>query len=120
MGNIRQHDSRIELDKRCDDVLAELKACSITSPFIAKEYADSMGVKESQIRMVIRELRLKGIRICSDPGHRGYWLEEHGGGYEITRNQMLSRAFRIFEVVRAMDGNKDGQYEWDCFKTGAN
>lgn len=110
---IRKHDSRTNLDKRCEDVLNEIKVCTITSPFIAAEYADSIGVKEAQIRTVIRELRLKGIRICSDPGHKGYWLEEHGGGYEVTRNQMLSRAFRILEVVKAMDHNQDGQFEWD-------
>ena len=110
---VRQHNSRQGLDKRCDEVLEELSHYTISSPFIAADFAKSVGCKEVNIRAAIRELRLKGIRICSDPNHRGYWLEEHGGGYEITRRQMLSRAFKILEVVKAMDGNKDGQFEWD-------
>ena len=96
----------------CADVLKELERCTITSPFSTHDYADANGMAEPYVRAVIRELRLQGIRICSNPNRSGYWLEERGGGYEETRRQMLSRAFRLLEVVRAMDGNKDGQMEW--------
>ena len=115
MGRIRQHDSSYALDEKCQNVLDELSHYTITSPFIAADYAESIGAHEPAIRSIIRELRLNGIRICSDPSHKGYWLEQNGGGYEATRKQMLSRAFRILEVVRAMDGNKDGQMEWGDF-----
>ena len=94
------------------DVLEELKYYTKDQPFIAKDYAESIGSKEVNVREAIRELRLNGIRICSDPAHRGYWLEENGGGYETTRKQMLSRAFRLLEVVKAMDNAQDGQMEW--------
>lgn len=94
------------------DVLEELKYYSIDHPFIAKDFGESIGCKEVNVRAAIRELRMNGIRICSDPAHRGYWLEENGGGYEVTRKQMLSRAFRLLEVVKAMDNNQDGQMEW--------
>lgn len=95
-----------------EDVLDRLQNHSINNPFVAKDYARVIGVNEVAVRAAIRELRLNHIRICSDPRHRGYWLEENGGGYEITRSQMLSRAFRIFEVVKAMDNAQDGQMEW--------
>lgn len=95
-----------------DKVLHEIKYYTKDHPFIAKDFAESLGLKEVNVRMAIRELRLNHIRICSDPSKSGYWLEENGGGYEATRQQMLSRAFRIFEVVKAMDENKDGQYQW--------
>lgn len=95
-----------------EEVLNEIKYYTKDNPFIAKDFAESLGIKEVGVRMAIRELRLNHIRICSGPGQRGYWLEENGGGYEATRQQMLSRAFRIFEVVKAMDENKDGQYQW--------
>ena len=32
--------------------------------------------------------------------------------YERTRAQMFSRAFRLLEVVKAMDNAQDGQMEW--------
>lgn len=96
------------------NVLDELKYHTKYNPFIAKEYADSLGVKEVNVRNLIRKLRMAHIRICSDPNSRGYWLEDNGehGDYDRTRQQMLSRAYRIFEVVKAMDEAKDGQYEW--------
>lgn len=97
----------------CENVLTELKYYTKDHPFIAADYADSIGVKEVAVRTAIRELRMHHIRICSDPRHKGYWLEENGGGYEGTRKQMLSRAFKLLEVVRAMDGNQDGQLEWE-------
>ena len=97
------------------DVLDELKYCSKTHPFNSHDYAYSCGCKESNVRTAIRDLRLSGIRICSDPSHKGYWLEETGdkGDYERTRMQMFSRAFKILEVVKAMDNNQDGQMEWE-------
>lgn len=100
------------ISETASNVLTELKYYTKDDPFIAKDYGDSIGCKEVNVRMAIRELRLNGIRICSDPAHRGYWLEENGGGYEVTRKQMLSRAFRLLEVVKAMDNNQDGQMEW--------
>lgn len=93
-------------------VLNELHRHSIERPFVAEDFAEKYGIAEVRVRMAIRELRLDHIRICSDPKHRGYWLEENGGGYEVTRKQMLSRAFRLLEVVKAMDNNQDGQLEW--------
>lgn len=96
-----------------EKVLEELRFYTKDHPFIAQDFADSLGVREVQIRAAIRELRLNHIRVCSDPAHRGYWLEENGGGYEVTRKQMLSRAFRLLEVVKAMDNNQDGQFQWE-------
>lgn len=84
-------------------VYEELKAYSKSNPFIAKDYAESVGVTEVAVRSAIHKLRLNGIRICSDVKQKGYWLEEHGGGYEQTREQLLSRAYKIFDVVHAMD-----------------
>lgn len=87
------------------DVLQELKYCTKTHPFCSHDYAYSVGSKEPTVRGAIRELRMNGIRICSDPSHRGYWLEETGdkGDYERTRTQMFARAFKLLEVVKAMD-----------------
>lgn len=96
------------------DVLEELKYCTKSHPFNSHDYASSVGCREVNVRTCIRELRLNGIRICSDPSHVGYWLEEKGekGDYERTRAQMFSRAFRLLEVVKAMDNAQDGQMEW--------
>ena len=96
------------------DVLEELKYCTKSHPFNSHDYASSVGCREVNVRSCIRELRLNGIRICSDPSHVGYWLEEKGdkGDYERTRAQMFSRAFRLLEVVKAMDNAQDGQMEW--------
>ena len=109
-----------ELHKRESEIMSNLallcyerlKNCTKDDPFIAKELADELGLKEANVRSAIRDVRLAHIRVCSNPNSHGYWLEENGGGYDETRNQMLSRAFRIFEVVKAMDEAKDGQYEW--------
>lgn len=86
-----------------DGLFEELKFYSKDQPFIAKDYAESLGVTETQVRTYIHKLRLNGIRICSDCKQRGYWLEENGGCYEQTRDQLLSRAYKIFDVVHAMD-----------------
>lgn len=96
-----------------EKVLDELKYYTKDHPFVAMDFAESIGVKEVAVRHAIRELRMHHIRVCSDPKHKGYWLEENGGGYDVTRKQMLSRAFRLLEVVRAMDGNQDGQLQWE-------
>ncbi len=103
-----------EISEMANDVLDELKYCTKTSPFNSHDYASSVGCKEVSVRSSIRELRLNGIRICSDPSHKGYWLEDKGekGDYERTRAQMFSRAFRLLEVVKAMDNAQDGQMEW--------
>ena len=98
-----------ELSKKCYRLLREH---SINDPLIASEVADSEGVLPVNVRIAIREIRMAHVRVCSDPAHRGYWLDENGGGYDITRKQMLSRAFKLLEVVRAMDDAKEGQYEW--------
>ena len=100
-----------------ENVYEELKAYSKSSPFVAKDYAESVGVTEVAVRSAIHKLRLSGIRICSDVKQKGYWLEEHGGGYEQTRQQLLSRAYKIFDVVRAMDfgGERPNmRSEWFC------
>ena len=111
--NIIQHDAeRVDKERRCADIYRRIKECNINSPFNSHLYAKEYGIKESSVRCAIRELRLKGIRICSNPKQTGYWLEQNGGGYEQTRSQMLSRAYSLLEIVRAMDNCKDGQYEW--------
>ena len=88
-------------------MLKELRCCSKDSPFIAQDYAESVGAKEVNVRSAIRQLRLQGYRICSDTKQRGYWFDANGGGYEATREQMLKRAYKILEVVEAMDGERN-------------
>lgn len=111
---IREHKSeRMPIGLLCQHVLRELHKHDIEHPFNSHEYSEEIDISEPRIRAAIRELRLQHIRICSDPRHRGYWLEENGGGYDATRDQLLSRAFKILEVVKAMDNNQDGQLEWE-------
>lgn len=107
------HDKKKSLKSPISKICYErLLEASREHPLDSYELARELGISEPGIRAAIREIRMAKIRVCSAPSQKGYWLEEKGGGYEVTRNQLLSRAFRILEVVRAMDDAKDGQYEW--------
>ena len=95
------------------DVYAKLKTCKKEMPLIAKDYAEVLGVTEAAVRAAIREIRLCGIRVVSTVSNHGYWLEENGGDYKVMRKELVSRALRIFEVIKAMDEGCDGQLTWE-------
>jgi biotin operon repressor len=69
-----------------------------------------LGVSERRVRELIRELRLSGVRVCSDSAGKGYWIAEDEQDYAQFRAEMWSRVYRTLELLRAMDGLPvDGQ-----------
>ena len=94
-------------------VYDELKKCTKLHPFVSRVYAEKVGTSDVRVRNTIRDIRLAGVRVVSTAKHGGYWLEENGGDYKVMRGELISRAERIFEVVKAMDNGGGDQLTWE-------
>ena len=82
----------------------ERLALSILSknPIKSKELGAIMGTKDAETRSIIRELRLKGVPVCS--GSEGFWIwNGKDKSLEHTKNTLKSRAYAIYLVWKALD-----------------
>lgn len=71
------------------------------------------GKPDRVVRRGIEELRRRGVRIVSQSGHYGYWLDSKGGGYEAMRSEMRAKAFSLLATIAKMNANElEGQMTW--------
>ncbi len=81
-----------------------------TKPITQRELAEMLGCKDSEIRGMIHNLRMSGVRVCS--GYDGVWLWNGiDNSWEITKNHIRSRAMSLLSLLRAMDLAYDDQGE---------
>jgi hypothetical protein len=62
------------------------------------EISRANGMKGSEVRRVVRFLRLQGIPVCSD--HRGYWMAEQLEDHRAGTEHLFSRAMKLLKVYR--------------------
>lgn len=82
----------------------ERLALSILSknPIKSKELGAVMGTKDAETRSIIRELRLKGVPVCS--GADGFWIwNGKDKSLEQTKANLKSRCYAIYQVWKALD-----------------
>lgn len=87
---------------------------TISYPATKAELKIWTGKKDRVIRRGIEDLRNMGIKIVSLSDRYGYWLDSKGGGYDRMKAEMRSRAFAILRTISRMDGELEGQLEWDA------
>jgi len=90
-------------------LLEILKQCDEDRPLDRDDFAKSYDISERVVRTYINELRKEGHRICSSSDKYGYWMAKDDLGYLRFRREYMSRAIKIIDTVRAMDGSLDGQ-----------
>ena len=100
---------------QCDKFTYEERiALSIlsTKPIKSRELGARMGTKDAETRQIIRELRLKGVKVCS--GADGFWIwNGHDDSWNHTKRQIYSRAKALIELLRAMNKEpNDEQLKW--------
>lgn len=73
-----------------------------------------LGISDSELRSLIRELRQDGYPICSNSRKNGYWL---GSKEEIeqTINEYRHRAYDMLRTAIALEKKKSigVQQEWE-------
>lgn len=100
---------------QCDKFTHEERiALSIlsTKPIKSRELGARMGTKDAETRQIIRELRLKGIKVCS--GSDGFWIwNGKDDSWNHTKRQIYSRAKSLIELLKAMNKEpNDEQLKW--------
>jgi len=81
-----------------------------TKPITQKELASILNCSDSEIRSMIHDLRMEGVKICS--GYDGVWLwNGEDNSWELTKNHIRSRAMSMITLLRAMELSYDGQGE---------
>lgn len=83
-------------------------------PMRASQFETLIGIKPRELRLIVRDLRMDGVKVCS--GDPGYWLwDGHDDSWHRTKARMRSEQKRLNEVLAAMDGQPlEGQ---QCFMT---
>ncbi len=94
-----------------NQLLAELKLATKENPANRFVLAGDYGLTERQVRLDISDLRKSGYRVCSDSSNHGYWIAKTDKEYQRFRAEYISRATKIFDTVKAMDSNINGQME---------
>lgn len=88
-------------------VLARLEMNDHT-PMRAKEFKKLLGIDPRELRDVVRDLRLDGVKVCS--GDKGYWLfNGNDDSWNKTKARIKSQALNELKLLAAMDGVVDGQ-----------
>lgn len=90
-------------------------ALSILSktPIKSSQLGAIMGTKDAETRAIIRELRLKGVKVCS--GSEGFWIWNGvDDSWNHTKNQIKSRIKSLYVLYKAMDQEpNDEQERWE-------
>lgn len=87
-----------------ETIAAQLSA----TPHTQKEIEAVTGIDRRDVKYAIRELRLRGTKICSSS--RGYWIAGSDAELDRTRARLWHEIRERLTLVRAMGGYPlDGQ-----------
>lgn len=102
----------MQLDKFTDEERLALSILS-TRPIKSSELGAVMGTKDAETRQIIRELRLKGVKVCS--GNDGFWIwNGKADSWKHTKNQIKSRIKALYVLWKAMDNSPaEEQERWE-------
>jgi hypothetical protein len=78
-----------------------------TQAITQAEISRAKGMQGSEVRRVVRSLRLQGIPICSD--HRGYWMAEQLEDHREGTEHLFSRAMKLLKVYRVQKNIPAGE-----------
>lgn len=92
-----------------EQILVELSLASKDKPFKRYRFANENYISERLVRQNITALRKQGFRIVSSSDGGGYWIASSDKEYGRFRAEYLSRAIKIMDTVKAMDGMVEGQ-----------
>lgn len=106
----------------CDKKFTEDERLALSllskTPIKAKELGAVMGTKEAETRAIIRELRLKGVPVCS--GTEGFWIwNGRDKSLELTKANLKSRCYAIYQVWKALDSIPTEEQEMWIFNDNA-
>ena len=85
------------------------KSKNYTGAKTAPKLSELTGISKRIVMAMLRELRLKGYKVCS--GTPGYWLWDGiDDSWKHTKNHIRSRTISLIELTRAMENSPlDGQ-----------
>ena len=86
-------------------------------PMRASQFETLTGIKPRELRLIVRDLRLDGVKVCS--GDKGYWLwDGHDDSWSRTKDRIRSQAAKEHILLMAMDNDAlEGQL---CMTTTGN
>ena len=81
-------------------------------PMRAKRFHAILGIDARELRDVVRDLRMDGVKVCS--GNAGYWLwDGHDDSWTITKARIRKQAIKEYQLLAVMDGLPiEGQETW--------
>lgn len=85
-----------------ETILNIISRHTIDNPIKSREIENKTSLAGAEIRCILHELRLSKHPIGSDGD--GYFLARNEAELEHTKAQLMSRATKIIEVVKALDG----------------
>lgn len=88
--------------------------CLSRTPKTQKELEDLTGIDRREVRKIIRELRIEGMKICS--GNAGFWIwDGKDDSWERTKRAIIRKAVSGFELMNAIKRNEanEDQLSWE-------
>ena len=96
-------------------ILELLDGHTIDNKISRKALVDLTHFTERYVRSTIEELRKKGYRIASN--NDGYYLCSNDKEFKDFLRLYLADAITRFETAKAMQGQLEGQIEWEMKKS---
>lgn len=106
-GTKTSQNGDLSLDEQV--VLDCLEKTDVDHRITRSEIGQIIGQKDRAARKLIEGLRVKGYRIGSGLGEKGYWLIDSEIEYRQFRAEYASRAYAVHKTVQAMDRAVKGQ-----------
>ena len=73
--------------------------------------AEAIGITERKFRITVKELRDKGLPICTDPDG-GYYYGSRKEGL-IEARKLRHRAYELLKTAERMEGYDPDQMRWE-------
>ena len=99
----------IELNGTEADIFYALLPCSYDNRRTRQELSIMTKMSDRAVRRTIENMRLKGIRICSDSDYAGYYITTDESEYMMFRGTMIARLKSLAKTIKAMDNYTKGQ-----------
>lgn len=91
-----------------------VRAWLTTTPKTQAELEALTGIDRRDIRRIVRELRIDGLKICS--GNAGFWIwDGEDASWERTKKQLLRKGANTLELFYAIANNEkhEGQLTFE-------